>query len=236
MPLLLAGVPCATGMQLRGTGQGPSCSGISIASSCWQYGLLCASSKHCYTRVTYWSVQTALQPLRTSTIKAVYAHVATHPPSPPLESDASEVASRHSYSRRAQSCSRRALTSARPSERMATPHRGSPADLETLPQPAVLLPVRGDPRHGRAGTQLALGPTQKYAFPPLSLLAQTLCKVRKDEEQVLLVAPYWPNRTWFPELMLLTTAPPWQRGGTLWHPRPGLWNLHVWSLDGTWRF
>ncbi len=87
---------------------------------------------------------------------------------------------------------------------------------------------------------------RKYAFPPVSLLAQTLCKVRKDEEQVLLVAPYWPNRTWFPELMLLATAPPWQiplrrdllsqRGGTLWHPRPDLWNLHVWSLDGTRRF
>ncbi len=86
----------------------------------------------------------------------------------------------------------------------------------------------------------------KYAFPPVSLLAQTLCKVREDEEQVLLVAPYWPNRTWFPELMLLATAPPWQiplrrdllsqRGGTLWHPCPDLWNLHVWSLDGTQRF
>ncbi len=87
---------------------------------------------------------------------------------------------------------------------------------------------------------------RKYAFPPVSLLAQTLCKVREDEEQVLLVAPYWPNWTWFPELMLLATAPPWQiplrrdllsqRGGTLWHPRPDLWNLHVWSLDGTRRF
>ncbi len=49
-----------------------------------------------------------------------------------------------------------------------------------------------------------------------------------------------------PELMLLATAPPWQiplrrdllsqRGGTLWHPRPDLWNRHVWSLDGTRRF
>ncbi len=29
----------------------------------------------------------------------------------------------------------------------------------------------------------------------MSLLAQTLCKVREDEEQVLLVEPYWPNRT-----------------------------------------
>ncbi len=83
---------------------------------------------------------------------------------------------------------------------------------------------------------------RKYAFPPVSLLAQTLCKVREEEEQILLVAPYWPTRTWFPELMLLVTAPPWQiplrkdlltqRRGTLWHPRPDLWKLHVWSLDG----
>ncbi len=54
---------------------------------------------------------------------------------------------------------------------------------------------------------------RKYAFPPVSLLAQTLCKIREDVEQVLLVAPYWPNRTWFPELMLLATALP---GRFLW--------------------
>ncbi len=46
----------------------------------------------------------------------------------------------------------------------------------------------------------------KYAFPPVSLLAQTLCKIREEEEQILLVAPYWPTRTLFPELMLLVTA------------------------------
>ncbi|XP_051505143.1 uncharacterized protein LOC127412641, partial [Myxocyprinus asiaticus] len=78
----------------------------------------------------------------------------------------------------------------------------------------------------------------KYAFPPVSLLTQTLCKVREDEEQVVLVAPYWPTQTWFSDLTLLATAPPWQiplrkdllsQGrGTLWHPRPDLWNLHVW--------
>ncbi len=44
---------------------------------------------------------------------------------------------------------------------------------------------------------------RKYAFPPVSLLAQTLCKLREDEEQVLLVAPHWPTRTWFPELISL---------------------------------
>ncbi len=78
----------------------------------------------------------------------------------------------------------------------------------------------------------------KYAFPPMSLLAQTLCKLREDEEQVLLVAPYWLTRTWFPELISLVTAPPWRIPlrkdlGIIWHPRPDLWNLHVWLLDGT---
>ncbi len=146
--------------------------------------------------------------------------VATRPPSPPLESEASEVASRRPYPWRAQSCSRRALTSARPSGRMATPPRGSPADLETLrdaqvdlfaspdtfPLPAVLLPVRGTLGTDALAHSWPRG-LRKYAFPPVSLLAHILCKVREDEEQVLLVAPYWPNRTWFPELMLLATAP-----------------------------
>ncbi len=54
---------------------------------------------------------------------------------------------------------------------------------------------------------------RKYAFPPVSLLAQTLCKLREDEEQVLLVAPHWPTRTWFPELISLATVPPWRKGG-----------------------
>ncbi len=78
---------------------------------------------------------------------------------------------------------------------------------------------------------------RKYVSNPVSLLAQTLCKIREDEEQVLLLAPYWPTRTWFPELMLLVTAPPLriplrkdiltQRWGTLWHPCPDLWKLHL---------
>ncbi len=107
------------------------------------------------------------------------SHVATRRPSPPLESEASEVASRRSCPRRAQSCSRRALTSARPSRRMATPPRGTPADLETLrgrsgrpvclpghvSLPVVFLPVRGDPRYGCAGMQLASGLTQICASP-----------------------------------------------------------------------
>ncbi len=116
------------------------------------------------------------QPPRRSTLPS---HVATRPPSPPLESEASEVASRRSCPRRAQSCSRRALTSARPSGRMATPPRGTPADLETLrgrsgrpvclpghvSLPVVFLPVRGDPRYRCTGMQLASGLTQICVSP-----------------------------------------------------------------------
>ncbi len=78
-------------------------------------------------------------------------------------------------------------------------------------------------------------------FPPVSLIAQTLCKVREDGEQILFVALYWPNKTWFSELVLLASAYPWriplrrdllsQGKTTIWHSRPDLWNLDVWSLD-----
>ncbi|KAI2650483.1 ORF V: Enzymatic polyprotein [Labeo rohita] len=85
---------------------------------------------------------------------------------------------------------------------------------------------------GRDALAHSWPPGPKYAFPPVSLLG----KIREDGEQVLLVAPYWPTRTWFVDLTLLATAPPWkiplrkdllsQGMGIIWHPRPDLWNLH----------
>ncbi len=62
---------------------------------------------------------------------------------------------------------------------MATPSRDDPADLESirgssgrpvcfprvLPLPAVFLPDRGPPRHGRTGTQLASGSMQVCISP-----------------------------------------------------------------------
>ncbi len=81
---------------------------------------------------------------------------------------------------------------------------------------------------------------RKYAFPPVSLLAQTLCKLREDEEQVLPVAPHWLTRTWFPKLISLATAPPWriplrkdllsQGLGTIWYPR----QIYGTSMCGSW--
>ncbi len=115
---------------------------------------------HCVHQPTRWSM--------------LPSHFAT----PPLESEASEVALCHSYSRLAQAGSRRAVTSCAP-WRVETPSPDGPADLETfrtrsgrpvcfsrdLSLPVVLLPDRGNTRHGRTGTQLAAGPSQVCVSP-----------------------------------------------------------------------
>ncbi len=170
-------------------------------------------------------------------------HVTARPPSPPLESHAVQVTACCSHPGTAQSCGQRALTTAHVPRRVATPSRDDPANLESirgssgrpvclprvLPLPAVLLPDRGPPRHRRTGTQLASGLTQVCVSPSEPTRTDT--------------APHWPTRTCFPKLISFATAPPWriplrkdllsQGLGTIWHPRPDLWNLHVWLLDGT---
>ncbi len=148
----------------------------------------------------------------------VYDHAACHS-SPAISSSG---VTRGSNRCAAQSCGRCTLTTAHFPRRMATPSRDDPADLESIRGssgrpvcfPRVLpLPAVFSLTEGTLGTD-ALARSWpralcKYAFSPVSLLAQTLCKVREDEEQVLLVVPFWPTRIWFPELILLATAPPW---------------------------
>ncbi len=123
--------------------------------------------QHCDRRVH--------QPTRWSTLPS---HVPTRPPPPPLESEACEVASRHSHSGLVQPDSRRAVTSCAP-RRVETPSPDGPADLETfrtrtgrpvrIPRdvslPVVLLPDRENTRHGRTGAQLATGPSQVCISP-----------------------------------------------------------------------
>ncbi len=60
--------------------------------------------------------------------------------------------------------------------------------------------------------------------------------------RLLLVAPYWPGRPWFVDLVSLLEDSPWeipirrdllsQAGGTICHPRPEMWQLWVWPLRG----
>ncbi len=115
------------------------------------------------------------QPARRFTLPS---HVATRPPPPPLESEASEVPSCHPHPMSVQPGGRRAVSSCT-SWGVETPSPGGPADLELVrscsgrpvcisrnhPLPVVLLPYRGNARHGCTGTQLAPGPAQ-VCIPP----------------------------------------------------------------------
>ncbi|KAK3512222.1 hypothetical protein QTP70_001104 [Hemibagrus guttatus] len=81
-----------------------------------------------------------------------------------------------------------------------------------------------------------------YAFPPVALLPQVLARVHHDGVHLLLVAPRWPARVWFVDLL-----PPRRRSlgdshkgsllsqarGEILHPHPEMWKLWVWPLRGT---
>ncbi len=151
----------------RGSGQGPGCSGISIALSYWQYGLLCAASKCCYTRRMYWSVQS---------LRAVH-----------VPGELNRAAAKLSHQ------------PALPGEWQLLPEvlqliwrRFGDAQVDLFASPDMFhCQLFFSLSEGTLGTDAlahswSLG-LRKYAFPPVSLLAQTLCKVREDEEQVLLV-------------------------------------------------
>lgn len=81
-----------------------------------------------------------------------------------------------------------------------------------------------------------------YAFSPIVLLPGVLGRVQQDGISLLLVAPYWPARVWFSDIIALLAGPPWQiplrrdllsqAGGTIFHPQPELWKLWVWPLRG----
>lgn len=81
-----------------------------------------------------------------------------------------------------------------------------------------------------------------YAFPPLPLLLLTLHRIEQSNHRVLLIAPFWPGRIWFPLLLKLLNGEPWplpqredllsQLGGSIWHPHPERLRLYLWPLKG----
>ena len=50
---------------------------------------------------------------------------------------------------------------------------------------------------------------QAYAFPPFAMISQVLVKVRASQSlELTLIAPFWPQCLWFPELLELPILPP----------------------------
>ena len=82
---------------------------------------------------------------------------------------------------------------------------------------------------------------QAYAFPPFAIIPRVLAKLRESRgTELTLVAPYWVQRPWFPDLLQLSLAPPVilpDRLNLLPRSRlryPGLprLRLHAWRLSG----
>ena len=63
-----------------------------------------------------------------------------------------------------------------------------------------------------AGTDVMMQPwdgLQAYAFPPFGLLQRVIAKVRQSRGlELTLVAPFWPQHPWFPDLLELLVAVP----------------------------
>ena len=81
-----------------------------------------------------------------------------------------------------------------------------------------------------------------YAFPPFALLSRVIARVRESSRlEMTLVAPLWPAKEWFADLLLLLTQPPlalprWNRllrqpHFDRFHQGVHALNLHAWRLS-----
>ena len=74
----------------------------------------------------------------------------------------------------------------------------------------VYFSPASDPR--AAGTDALLQPwddLQAYAFPPIAIIRRVLLKLRSSRNcELTLIAPFWPQRGWFPDLLELLSGVP----------------------------
>ena len=81
-----------------------------------------------------------------------------------------------------------------------------------------------------------------YAFPPFALVGRVIARVQESSRVAMtLVAPLWPEKEWFADLLLLLTQPPlalpcWdkllrQPHCSLFHQGVHALNLHAWRLS-----
>ena len=81
-----------------------------------------------------------------------------------------------------------------------------------------------------------------YAFPPFALLRRVINRIRAAQHlEVILIAPWWPAREWFPDLLELCVdhprkLPEWskllkQPRVNRFHSAVGSLNLHAWRLS-----
>ena len=79
-----------------------------------------------------------------------------------------------------------------------------------------------------------------YAFPPFPILHKVIRKARLERPRLILITPWWPTQSWFPDLKSLSHVPPLplpRRRDMLRQPRSGhphsnpqMLRLHAWLL------
>ena len=70
-------------------------------------------------------------------------------------------------------------------------------------------PYRDPQSAGTAAFLQSWDGLQAYIFPPFAIIPRVLAKLRESlGTELTLVAPYWAQRPWFPDLLQLSLAPP----------------------------
>ena len=79
-----------------------------------------------------------------------------------------------------------------------------------------------------------------YAFPPIVILNRVIAKIRREQARAILIAPNWPQRSWFSQLLYMIVEVPLQL--PLWpdllsqfricHDNPAKLSLVAWKISG----
>ena len=116
-------------------------------------------------------------------------------------------------------------------------------DLPQREAAPVLLACPGSTGRLRGCVSSSLGrPGPLPAFPPFALVGRVIARVQQSSRVAMtLVAPLWPEKEWFADLLLLLTQPPlvlpcWDRllrqpHCNLFHQGAHALNLHAWRLS-----
>ncbi len=185
--------------------------------------------------------------------------VQTGAPDPPVIQGETVVSQSDACPQGPESGSRRPVEAGVEARVMETSPRGGEVDMrEARPSGSGFVHVSRDDQlstvvfsHASSPAGVGRHGTDVAEATPVCFFPRSLCspgvleRVRKEgsiagSHSLLLVAPFWPARVWFSDIMSLLAGQPWQiplrrdllsqAGGTIFHPE--LWDLWVWPLRG----
>ena len=106
--------------------------------------------------------------------------------------------------------------------------------------PIYVSPMKDNAAWGRNAFAMTWNNIDGYAYPPTSQIQKVLAKASLEKPQLILVVPYWPSATWFPDLVALALEGPLflnlteksliQPRSGLSHKNPSFLNLTAWRI------